>query len=61
MLVRHQKGPYTSAVSTNVTPSSAADLITEIIFCLSLGGPTDGKQKRAIELPRIQFDKTLCP
>src|SRR6476660_2534441 len=32
-------GPYTSAVSKNVTPSSTADLITEIISCLSLGGP----------------------
>src|SRR5215469_14992186 len=33
------KGPYTSAVSKNVTPRSTAARTTEIICRLSLGGP----------------------
>src|SRR5882672_7826258 len=33
------KGPYTSAVSKNVTPRSTAARITEIISCLSPAGP----------------------
>src|SRR3981189_3423779 len=34
-------GPYTSAVSKNVTPRSTAACSREIISCLSLGGPYD--------------------
>jgi hypothetical protein len=32
-------GPWTSAVLKNVTPGSTADLIGEIISCLSPAGP----------------------
>src|SRR6266478_3556297 len=54
------KGPYTSAVSKNVTPRSTADRISAIISFLSAGGP----RPKLIPMqpnPRAETSKLLFP
>src|SRR5713101_3948811 len=53
-------GPYTSAVSKNVTPRSTAARISAIISCLSAGGP----KPKLIPMqpnPRAETSKLLFP